>query len=127
MLAFTPCSLLGPPSLPPPVACGKFDFFAMNREQRRAAKSLGKAPPGRPTPARSAGSSLPIAEQFAAAFSHHQAGRLAEAESLYRQICAIDPSHVDSLHFLGVLAGQAGRNDIPIHLIPPALPLNPAP
>jgi protein O-GlcNAc transferase len=88
----------------------------MNREQRRAAKSLGKASPGRPTS---------IAEQFAAAFSHHQAGRLAEAESLYRQICAIDPNHVDSLHFLGVLAAQAGRNDMAIELIGKALALKP--
>jgi predicted O-linked N-acetylglucosamine transferase (SPINDLY family) len=88
----------------------------MNREHRRAAKSLGKASPGRPTS---------IAEQFAAAFSHHQAGRLAEAESVYRQICAIDPNHVDSLHFLGVLAAQAGRNDMAIELIGKALALKP--
>jgi protein O-GlcNAc transferase len=88
----------------------------MNREHRRAAKSLGKASPGRPTS---------IAEQFAAAFSHHQAGRLAEAESVYRQICAIDPNHIDSLHFLGVLAAQAGRNDMAIELIGKALALKP--
>jgi protein O-GlcNAc transferase len=88
----------------------------MNREQRRAAKSQGKASPGHPPS---------IAEQFAAAFSHHRAGRLAEAESLYRQICAIDPGHVDSLHFLGVLAAQAGRNDVAIELIGKALALKP--
>jgi predicted O-linked N-acetylglucosamine transferase (SPINDLY family) len=95
----------------------------VNREQRRAAKSLGKAPP--PTSARPAGSTRPIAEQFAAAFAHHQAGRLAEAETLYRQICAIDPRHVESLHFLGVIAGQAGRNDIAIELIGKALAIAP--
>jgi len=104
---------------------GKFDFSPMNREQRRAAKSMGKVPLGRPGSAGPAGSSPAIAEQFAAAFSHHQAGRLAEAETLYRQICAVDPSHVDSLHFLGVLAGQAGRNDIAIELISKALALKP--
>jgi protein O-GlcNAc transferase len=82
-------------------------------------------PAVRPTPASPAGSSPPIAEQFAKAFSHHQAGRLAEAESLYRQIRAIDPGHVDSLHFLGVLAGQAGRNDVAIELIGQALALKP--
>jgi predicted TPR repeat methyltransferase len=66
-----------------------------------------------------------IAEKFAAALSHHRAGRLAEAESLYRQICAVDPNHVGSLHFLGVLAGQVGRNDIAIDLIGRAVALRP--
>src|ERR1700682_964282 len=72
-----------------------------------------------------AGSSVSIAERFAVALSHHQAGRLAEAERLYRQICAVDPNHVDSLHFLGVLAGQVGRNDIAIDQIGRALALRP--
>jgi protein O-GlcNAc transferase len=96
----------------------------MNREQRRAAKRLDKVPPGRAAPANPTTPS--IAEQFAVAFSHHQAGRLAEAESLYRKICAADPSHFDSLHFLGVIAAQAGRNDIAIELIERALALKPA-
>jgi protein O-GlcNAc transferase len=97
----------------------------MDREQRRAAKSSGKAAPGHLKPAGSIGPSAAIAEQFAAAFAHHQAGRLAEAERLYRQILAIDPGHVDSLHFLGMLAGQAGRNDLAIELIGQALALKP--
>src|ERR1700686_2012141 len=100
-------------------------FLAMNREQRRAAKSQGKAAPGRPAPVGAAASSVQIAERFAMALSHHQAGRLGEAESLYRQICAVDPHHVDSLHFLGVLAAQVGRTDIAIDLIERALALRP--
>jgi len=96
----------------------------MNRKQRRAAKSQGNAAPDRAAPAQHAGPN--IAERFAEALSHHQAGRLREAESLYRQICAVDPSHVESLHFLGVLAGQAGRNDIAIDLIGRALALRPS-
>jgi tetratricopeptide (TPR) repeat protein len=106
-------------------AYGIFGCFAMNRKQRRAAKSQSKATPGRPAPVGPAGSSVQIAERFAAAVLHHQAGRLVEAESLYRQICAVDPYHVDSLHFLGVLAGQVGRNDIAIDLIGRALALKP--
>jgi predicted TPR repeat methyltransferase len=66
-----------------------------------------------------------ITEQFAVALSHHKAGRLVEAERLYRQICAADPHHVASLHFLGVLAGQVGRNDHAIDLIGRALALKP--
>ena len=64
-------------------------------------------------------------EQFAAALSHHQAGRLAEAERLYRQACAVNPAHVESLHFLGVLAGQTGRMDVSIDLIGRAVALKP--
>jgi tetratricopeptide (TPR) repeat protein len=96
----------------------------MNRKQRRAAKSQGHAP-GRPAPAGPAGSSAQIADRFAAAVSHHQAGRLAEAEACYRRICALDPRHVDSLHLLGVLAGQTGRNDVAIDMIGRALVLKP--
>ena len=87
----------------------------MNRKQRRAAKSQG-GEPGRAASGRSTSASPQIAERFAAALSHHQAGRLAEAESLYRQICAIEPDHVDSLDYRGVLAGEIGRNDSAIAL-----------
>jgi predicted TPR repeat methyltransferase len=55
----------------------------------------------------------------------HRAGNLVEAERLYRQICAVDPHNVESLHYLGVLAGQAGRSDIAIDLIGRALALRP--
>ncbi len=41
--------------------------------------------------------------------SHHQAGRLAEAEALYRQVLEQQPDHADALHLLGVLAGQKGQ------------------
>jgi predicted TPR repeat methyltransferase len=70
-------------------------------------------------------SSWQLTEQFAVALSHHKAGRLAEAERLYRQICAVDPDNVGSLHYLGVLAGQVGRNDLAIDLIGRAVALNP--
>ena len=92
----------------------------MNRKERRAAKSQGKdfAAPAAPT-----GASTRIAEQFATAFAHHQAGRLAQAEALYRQICAADPNHVESLHFLGVIAAQGGRTDAAVDLIGRALAL----
>ena len=37
------------------------------------------------------------------------AGRLAEAEQIYRQVIAAMPRHADALHALGALALQAGR------------------
>jgi predicted O-linked N-acetylglucosamine transferase (SPINDLY family) len=54
---------------------------------------------------------------FAQAFAQHQAGHLAEAERLYRQIIAIDARHADSLHLLGVLATQTGRPETGVDLI----------
>jgi predicted TPR repeat methyltransferase len=59
------------------------------------------------------------------AFEHHNAGRLAEAERLYRQILQINPYHVDALHFLGVLAYGAGQHEMAVELIDRAIQINP--
>ena len=60
---------------------------------------------------------------FTDAFRHHQAGRLNDAERLYRQILAIDPRHADSLHLLGVIATQSGRPDAAVDMIERAIRL----
>ena len=65
-----------------------------------------------------------IARQFAAALDLHQAGRLAEAERLYRQVCAADPRHAGSFHRLGVVAHQLGRPDA-VDLLKRAVTLKP--
>ncbi|MGD0390401.1 MAG: tetratricopeptide repeat protein [Tepidisphaeraceae bacterium] len=54
---------------------------------------------------------MTLEQQFKSAVSHHQAGRLAEAERFYRQVLAQQPDHADALHLLGMLAAQAGRLD----------------
>jgi tetratricopeptide (TPR) repeat protein len=41
----------------------------------------------------------------------HAAGRLAEADQLYRQLLNAVPNHADSLHMLGVVALQSGQPD----------------
>lgn len=43
------------------------------------------------------------------ALAHHQAGRLAEAESLYLQVLEREPNHSDALRLMGVLARQRGQ------------------
>jgi predicted O-linked N-acetylglucosamine transferase (SPINDLY family) len=43
---------------------------------------------------------------LARALRHHQAGRLSEAEPLYRQMVVRDPRHSDGLHLLGMIAYQ---------------------
>lgn len=47
--------------------------------------------------------------QVARAIEAHQAGRLGEAEKLYREVLAANPSHAAALHGLGVVALQAGH------------------
>ena len=55
------------------------------------------------------------------ALRYHQQGQLAEAERRYRQVLDLDPHHADSLHLLGVLAHQVGRDDVAVELIGKAI------
>jgi tetratricopeptide (TPR) repeat protein len=50
----------------------------------------------------------PTADDFDTAVAHHQAGRFAEAEPLYRRVIAREPAHADALRLLGVLRFQCG-------------------
>ncbi|MGD0387896.1 MAG: tetratricopeptide repeat protein [Tepidisphaeraceae bacterium] len=68
---------------------------------------------------------LTIQQAFDLALQHHQAGRLREAEQLYRQILARQPEHADAMHLRGVIAHQMGRNDVAVDLIRRAIALNP--
>ena len=63
---------------------------------------------------------------FDKALAHHQAGRFAEAQGLYREVLGLDPRHADSLHLLGVIALQTGDCDGAIAFIGQALQLNDA-
>lgn len=56
--------------------------------------------------------------------NHHQAGRLAEAENLYRQVLAAAPAHPYALNFLGVLASQVGQHAIAAELLQKAVASN---
>jgi tetratricopeptide (TPR) repeat protein len=58
------------------------------------------------------------------ALGHHQAGRLEEAEQLYRKILAIDPRHADALHLLGMVEYQAGRLEAAADLIRQAIAIH---
>lgn len=69
---------------------------------------------------------MTIQQAFVLAVEHLQAGRLTEAESLYRQILAADLHHTGALHHLGVIAHRLGRNVLAVDLIRQALALNPA-
>lgn len=55
---------------------------------------------------------------------HHRAGRLSEAEALYREALAEDPENIDALHFWGVIAFQRGDYPQAVQLISKALSHN---
>jgi Flp pilus assembly protein TadD len=59
------------------------------------------------------------------AVAHHQAGRLGEAEAIYRQVLARQPNHADALNLLGVIAHQVGRDDVAEPLIKRAISIAP--
>jgi tetratricopeptide (TPR) repeat protein len=55
---------------------------------------------------------------------HHRAGRLTEAERIYRQILTMNPRHADSLHLLGMIAYEAGEFETAADLIRKAISIN---
>lgn len=67
-----------------------------------------------------------IQQSLQIALEHHNAGNLAEAERIYREILSLDPRHADALHLLGVIAFHAGRTDAACDLIQRAIALNPS-
>ncbi len=68
--------------------------------------------------------SFSIDTAFAQALAYHQAERLTEAEAVYREILAVAPDHLDSLHLLGVAAFQRGHHDEALTLIGRAVAIN---
>ena len=71
------------------------------------------------------GASPDVQRLFSDAVRHHQAGRLTDAERLYRQVLALDPRHAAGLHLLGVVGGQTGRHDLAADMIGRAIAINP--
>jgi len=64
-------------------------------------------------------------EMLAAALEHHQASRLQEAEALYREIVAVEPTNVDAWHLLGILSQQTGKREEAKSYLNRAIGLNP--
>lgn len=64
-------------------------------------------------------------EALAAALAHHQAGRIAAAEQIYRQILSVEPHHPDAWHLLGVANAQLGRFESAVECIGRAIVLRP--
>jgi tetratricopeptide (TPR) repeat protein len=85
--------------------------------KRQAAKEAGMSVQQAP--------SQPVRPDLGIGLHHHLAGRLADAEYLYRAFLAVDPNNADGLHLLGVLAHQTGRTQLAVELIRAAIAVNP--
>lgn len=69
--------------------------------------------------------SASLASAFAEGLAAHQAGRLAEAETIYRQILVVLPDHFDSRQLLGAVFLQRGNHAEALRHIELALKRNP--
>jgi protein O-GlcNAc transferase len=66
-----------------------------------------------------------VAEQFAVALAHHEAGRQEQARTHYRDILSRDPNHAESLHLFGLITAQTGDSEAGARLIQRAMALAP--
>jgi tetratricopeptide (TPR) repeat protein len=69
---------------------------------------------------------IPIDHAVKIAMDHHRAGRLAEAEQIYRKVLEVIPEHPVAMHYLGLIAHQIGRNDDAIRLMTRSIELLPS-
>ncbi|VWD36492.1 tetratricopeptide repeat protein [Burkholderia contaminans] len=66
-----------------------------------------------------------LGQTLQTALAHHEAGRLAEAKTLYDAILTAQPGQPDALHFLGLLACQLKQYDAGIALMEQSLVARP--
>jgi tetratricopeptide (TPR) repeat protein len=65
-------------------------------------------------------------QQLDLASRHHQSGRLAEAEAVYRQILAVEPQNARALQLMGVVLHQRGNSAAGSELIRRAIQIDPS-
>jgi Flp pilus assembly protein TadD len=61
-----------------------------------------------------------------AGLAHHEAGRIAEAQALYRKVLVSDPNHAEALNLLAVILQDAGDLVQSIELLSRAVAADPA-
>jgi len=71
------------------------------------------------------GLALDLAQTFNRAIAAYQAGKLADAEQLCRQIIAARPDHFDATHVLAVVQAAQGRKELALASYDSALVLRP--
>jgi predicted TPR repeat methyltransferase len=98
-----------------PCPCGsgkKYKLCCLPREKNPAANNHAM--------------SAMIPKNLQAALAHHRAGRLPQAQALYRQILQVEPNQPDALHLLGRIAYNEGKNELAVELISKAVSANPS-
>lgn len=68
---------------------------------------------------------MELRQLFEQGMGLHQAGRLDQAEAVYRQVLKVDAGNFPALRMLGFLKAQQGRYDDAITLLKKALKKNP--
>lgn len=68
---------------------------------------------------------VPIEQAINIALSHHNAGRLSEASSIYEQILLVQPENASVLFLLGRLRNSLGKHDEAVALLQKAAAHNP--
>jgi Flp pilus assembly protein TadD len=67
-----------------------------------------------------------VVEALSIGIGHQRAGRIAQAEAVYREILRFEPSNPDALHLLGLAAHEAGDDAAALEWIRTAVELRPA-
>ncbi len=95
------------------------------RRQKPVEKPTGTAKSARLPDRISDQQAQDLRADLALAKQHHAAGRLSQAERIYRKVRQTDPNHPEALRLLGVIARQAGKSDLAIELIKKAIAARP--
>jgi tetratricopeptide (TPR) repeat protein len=91
------------------------------RQQQKMAASIAKTQ----KPEAFSIGALSVEQSLLRAVKHHNAGRLSEAETLYKKVLGSNPNQPDALQLLGVLASQTGKNNSAVDFITRALTIAP--
>ena len=95
----------------------------MNREERRRRQRQERQANSSSNNIQTAKPSTP--QSLNLAIEHHQAGRLREAETIYRELIATKPLQSDALYLLAVLENSKGNNRAAIDLLKQFLTIKP--
>jgi tetratricopeptide (TPR) repeat protein len=68
---------------------------------------------------------LSVPQAFDAAVARHRAGRLDEAEQLYRAVLKVEPGHFGAIHYLGLVCTQQHKFDEALTLLQQAVAIEP--
>ncbi len=101
-----------------PCSCGSGKKFKHCCQRRESARTVASPISNNPI------SINPLSINIGLA--HHKAGRLGEAQAVYRQILQQTPEDPDALHLSGLIAYQTGNNEAAIKLIGKAIQVKPS-